>query len=105
MTRKNLNEAQPADLDFPSTFFEDAIEALENTETHRRLREIEIKAHFMAALADRISDPALHAEADKIARLAREKMTLLPPDESKNDDVTTRSVDLLRAAAELHKYR
>jgi hypothetical protein len=105
MTRKNLSETQPADLDFPSTFFEDAIEALENTETQPRLREIEIKAHFMAALADRISDPALHAEADKIARLAREKMTLLQPDEPKKDNSATRSVDLLRAAAEVHKYR
>lgn len=105
MTRKNWNQPQPADLDFPSTFFEDAIEALENSETQPRLREIEIKAHFMAALADRISDPALHAEADKIARLAREKMTLLPPDEPENNDAVTRSVDLLRAAAEVYKYR
>ncbi len=68
---------QPADLDAPSTFFEDAIEALENTETRPRLREIEIKAHFMAALAKRLCDVALHAEAEKIVCLAREKMSTL----------------------------
>jgi hypothetical protein len=105
MTRKNLIGPKPSALDFPSTFFEDAIEALENTETQARVREIEIKAHFMAALAERISDAALHAEAEKIARLAREKMALLRPDESKKDDAAPRSVDLLGAATEVDKHR
>jgi hypothetical protein len=104
MTRKKLTGPQPADLDFPSSFFEDAIEALENTETQPRLREIEIKAHFMAALAERICDSAVHAEAEKIARLAREKMTLLPPDEKKSGAATP-TVGLLRTATEAPKGR
>jgi hypothetical protein len=67
------------------------------------VREIEIKAHFMAALAKRLCDPALHAEADKIARLAREKMSLLPPDTLLRREAAPQTVDLLRTAAEAQK--
>jgi hypothetical protein len=104
MTPEKATEPQPAEFDFPNTFFEDAIEALENAETRPRLREIEIKAHFMAALAERVCDTALHAEAQKIARLVREKMTILPS----NDGVigaAPRVIDLLPTAAEIHRRR
>jgi hypothetical protein len=93
MTRKDLHRAN---LDFPSTFFEDAIEAIEDTQTQTRLREIETKAEFMIALADRVCDRILHAEADKVARLAREKMAAMPPETALKSDAARRTTDLLR---------
>ncbi len=102
MTSEKYAAQQPADLDAPGTFFEDAIEALENAEAAWRVREIEIKAHFMATLAKRLCDLALHAEAKKIACLAREKRALLPPG-FKESNTALRTVDLLRTAADAHK--
>jgi hypothetical protein len=69
----------PAALEVPGTFFEGAIEAVENSDTSSGIQQIQIKASRMAALANRLRDPALRAEADMIARLAAEKLSLLPP--------------------------
>jgi hypothetical protein len=56
----------------------------------------------MAALAKRLFDPVLHAEAERIACLACEKMAFLPP-EFKKSGTAIRTVDLLRTAADAHK--
>lgn len=69
---------QHPDLDAPSTFFEDAIEALENAQASWRVEEIRAKAQNMSGLAMRLCDRALHAEAEMIARLAAERLAALP---------------------------
>jgi hypothetical protein len=74
--------AHGTELDFPGSFFEDAIEALENAQGRSRVLQIKLKAHSMAELAKRICDPALNAEANMVVRLAVERLTVLPEDEA-----------------------
>ncbi len=70
--------ADGVELDLPGTFFEDAIEALENAQGRARVLHIKDKAHAMAELAKRICDPALNAAANMIARLAVERLAAMP---------------------------
>jgi hypothetical protein len=57
----------------------------------------------MAALAERVCDTALHAEAQKIERLVREKMTSLSHNDFGVTGGAASAIDLLRTAAQIHR--
>ncbi|HEY0147205.1 MAG: hypothetical protein WDN29_14960 [Methylovirgula sp.] len=71
------------DLESTVHFFENALHALENAQTRGRVIQIKFKADAMAMLAKRLSDSALHAEANMVSRITMERLLDFPEDETR----------------------
>jgi hypothetical protein len=73
------------DLESTIHFFENALLALENAQSRGRIVQIKFKADAMASLAKRLSDRALHAEADMIGRIAIERLLDFPEADTQSE--------------------
>jgi hypothetical protein len=70
------------DLESTTHFFENALHALENAQSRGRLIQIKFKADAMSSLAKRLSDVALHAEANGL--IAAERLLDFPESETQS---------------------